>query len=207
MDMRLKPINWKRSSRQWHYWGAIIIAIPILVVILSGLLLQVKKQVEWVQPPTARGTGDVPMLTFAEILAAAQTVPEAEIAGWGDVDRLDVRPGKGIVKVRAENRWEIQVDTQTGAVVHVAYRRSDLIESIHDGSFFSEPVKLWVFLPSAVVLLGLWVTGMYLFALPFSVRWRKRLAQRRQVIPRAVPATAGGPVEALTDRAEPPEQP
>ena len=44
--------------------------------------------------------------TADEILERAKQVPEAEIAGWEDVDRLDVRPARGIVKVRAQNRWE-----------------------------------------------------------------------------------------------------
>ena len=111
---------------------------------------------------------------FDQILTVARTVPEAQIESWADVDRLDVRPGKGMVKVRAENRWEIQIDANTGAVLQVAYRRSDLIESIHDGSFFSEHAKLWVFLPSALVLIGLWITGMVLFFRPYLAKARKR---------------------------------
>jgi hypothetical protein len=61
-----------------------------------------------------------------------------------------------------------------GAILQVAYRRSDLIESIHDGSFFGDCAKHWVFLPSALVLIGLWVTGMVLFFHPYVVKSRKR---------------------------------
>jgi len=70
-----------------------------------------------------------------------------------------------VIKIRSKNRWEIQIDHQTGKVMQVAYRRSDLIESIHDGSFFHDKVKIWVFLPSAIVLLTLWITGVYLFVI------------------------------------------
>ncbi len=94
--------------------------------------------------------------------------------GWKDVDRLDVRPGQGVIKVQCKNRWEVQVDAASGEVLQVEYRRSDLIESLHDGSFFSDPAKLWVFLPCAVVVLGLWVTGVYLFCLPWAVRWSRK---------------------------------
>ena len=151
-----------------------MIALPVLLVIGTGLLLQVKKQVPWVQPPTERGSSMEPQLSFDQILEVARTVPEAEIESWEDVDRLDVRPGKGVVKVRAKNRWEIQVDTATGEVLQAAYRRSDLIESLHDGSFFHEKAKLWVFLPSGLVLLGMWLTGIYLFFLPYYVVQRRR---------------------------------
>jgi uncharacterized iron-regulated membrane protein len=166
-------------NRKLHRWGAILIALPLLAVICTGILLQVKKQVPWVQPPTARGVGGDPAVSFEAILDAARGAGKG-IESWDDVDRLDVRPGKGVVKVRGNNRWEVQVDTATAEVVHVAYRRSDLIESIHDGSWFSDGLKLWLFLPSAVILFVLWFTGIYLWWLPHGVKRRKRRTARGQ---------------------------
>jgi len=61
------------------------------------------------------------------------------------------------------------------------YRRSDLIESLHDGSFFTDTAKLTVFLANGAVLLALWVTGMYLWGLPLVAR---RGARRRRTSPR-----------------------
>ena len=163
--------------RKWHRWGAVLAALPLLVVVASGLLLQLKKQVDWIQPPTRSGTAAAPAVGLDDILAGAVSVEEAGIASWDDVARLDVRPGLGIVKVRAKSRWEVQIDTATGAVLQAAYRRSDFIESLHDGSFFHDNVKLFVFLPAGVLLLGLWATGVYLWWLPHGVRRRKRRAQ------------------------------
>ena len=76
------------------------------------------------------------------MLATSRLQTEAQISDWTDIDRIDLRPGKSVAKVRAKSGWEIQIDTGTGDVLHVAYRRSDLIESIHDGSFFADRVKL-----------------------------------------------------------------
>ena len=117
-----------------------------------------------------------PVVEVAAAYAApsAASVEEAGIEGWDDVDRLDVRPGRGMLKVRAKNRWEVQVDAATGEVLQASYRRSDLIESIHDGSFFADAAKLWVFLPAALILLGLWISGVYLWLLPHLVRRRRR---------------------------------
>jgi hypothetical protein len=36
-------------NRKFHYWAAIVVALPVLVIIGSGLLLQMKKQAAWVQ--------------------------------------------------------------------------------------------------------------------------------------------------------------
>jgi uncharacterized iron-regulated membrane protein len=161
-------------SRKLHRWGAALVAVPFLVVVVTGILLQVKKQAAWVQPPTHTRDGREPTVSFDAVLAAVQSVPEAEVKTWKDVDRVDVRPKDGVAKVTCQNRYEVQVDFRTGEVVQAAYRRSDLIESLHDGSWFHDSAKLGVFLPAAVVVLGLWVTGMYLFALPLWVKWRRK---------------------------------
>lgn len=168
--------NWNWWSRKLHRWGALLTAIPLLIVIVSGLLLQVKKQVAWVQPPSSKGTrpGDAPTADWEAILSACKGVSETSVESWGDIDRIDVRPSKGICKVQVNDRWEIQLDLATAEVLNVAYRRSDVIESLHDGSFFADAAKLWVFLPNGLILLGLWITGAWLWYLPFSKRRVKR---------------------------------
>ncbi|WP_411826418.1 PepSY domain-containing protein [Luteolibacter sp. AS25] len=167
-------IQWKRLNRKVHYWGAMVCALPVLIVIITGIFLLLKKEFSWIQPATMVGAAEVPTLGFGEILERSKDVPEAEISSWEDIKLVDVRPSKGILKVRAENGWEVQLDHTTGEVLQTAYRRSDLIESLHDGTFFHDAAKLWVFLPSAIVLLVLWVTGIYLFCLPLLAKRNRR---------------------------------
>ncbi len=154
--------------------------LPLLLVICTGLLLQLKKQLAWVQPPEQRGTGTVPSIDMSAVLAAARSVVEASVESWDDIDRLDVRPSKGLIKVRAESGYEIQIDAQTGEVLQSAVRRSDFIESLHDGSFFGQFAKLGVFLPAAILLLGLWATGMYLWLLPILAKRNGRKRRSRE---------------------------
>ena len=163
-----------KLTRVSHRWGSIIALLPLMIIIASGIILQLKKVSPYIQPPTQHGAGTSPAIGFELILEVAKTVPEAEIQSWEDVDRLDVRPGEGVVKVRCKNRYEVQIDTETAEILHVAVRRSDLIESIHDGSYFNDHFKLWVFLPAGIVLAMLVITGIYLFLLPYLVR-RKRV--------------------------------
>ena len=70
------------------------------------------------------------------------------------------------MKVRAINHWEIQIDTDTGDILQIEYRRSDIIEALHDGSWFSDATKYWVFLPTGIIVLILWISGVYLFFIP-----------------------------------------
>lgn len=164
-------------NRKIHYWLAAAVAVPAVVVFASGVLLQVKKQVAWVQPPEQRGSGQVPAVSFDAILTAVRGVTEAGVRDWADVDRLDVRPSKGLIKVTCQNGQEVQLDAATGAVLQVAVRRSDWIEAIHDGSWFHPLAKTWIFLPAALGLLTLWATGVWLFALPLWVKWKRRRAK------------------------------
>jgi uncharacterized iron-regulated membrane protein len=175
-------MNWRFWNRKLHRWGALIVSIPFLIVIMTGILLQVKKEVAWIQPPTQKGEAKTPTISFDALLTSAQSAQQANISEWSDIERIDIQPNKGIAKVQASNRWEVQVDLTSGKVLQTAYRRSDLIESLHDGSWFHESAKLGVFLPSAIIVFVLWVTGMYLFFLPILAKRqnaKKRLASRK----------------------------
>jgi uncharacterized iron-regulated membrane protein len=166
--------NYRILNRKLHRWAALAIALPFLIVICTGILLQLKKQIPWVQPHEQRGSEAAPTLTLDRILEIAQRVPEARVQSWSDIERIDIRPDKGLLKVIPKSRWEIQVDLGSGSVLQVAYRRSDLIETLHDGSFFHANVKLFLFLPVGIAVLGLWSTGIYLFVLPFLARRARR---------------------------------
>lgn len=159
--------------RKLHYWGSLVIALPIAVVICTGALLQLKKEIAWIQPVEVKTKAREFAITGDQILEAAKTAPELQVQSWADIARVDIRPDRGLVKVSAVNHWELQLHSATGETLQVAYRRSDLIESIHDGSWFHDAAKLWIFFPSGVLLFGLWLTGMYLFVLPYWVRAKR----------------------------------
>lgn len=170
-------------NRRVHYWTSFVIALPLLAIIATGLLLQLKKQSAWVQPVEQRGTGTVPEVGLDRILEQVMGLPDMGVTGWDDIDRLDVRPAKGLVKVLLVSGYEVQIDLGTGAVLQTAYRRSDLIESLHDGSFFGgDWTKLGLFLPTGVALLLLWLGGMWMWWIPFVAKRRvRRAAQRADV--------------------------
>lgn len=169
-------IKWPKLMRKTHYWGSFLCSIPVIIVLVTGIILLFKKDINWIQPSSEKGGKGAPEITFEKVLESAKTVPESGIEDWKDINRLDVRPSKGIIKIRAKNNWEIQIDQKSGEVLQTAFRRSDIIESIHDGSFFHDSAKFWLFLPSSLVLLFLWFSGVYLFILPFINKKKRRNA-------------------------------
>jgi uncharacterized iron-regulated membrane protein len=173
-------------NRRVHYWMSMAIALPLLLVIVTGIALQLKKQIAWVQPPEQRTEMREPTVAWEQIL---QTVRASDgratrDATWNEVDRIDVRPSKGIAKVLMKDGWELQVDLASGRMLQRAIRRSDWIESLHDGSFFAGDFsKLGIFLPVAFALLGLWGTGLWML-------WQPIAARRRQQARRAATQTS-----------------
>ncbi|MEM0928022.1 MAG: PepSY-associated TM helix domain-containing protein [Pseudomonadota bacterium] len=184
----MKP---QKLIRQIHHWASPLIMLPLGLVVVTGLMLMLKKDVGWIQPPTARGEAPsaMPSQSFEELFIVAQQIDELELRSWDDLARVDVKPDKGVVKFIAANNWEAQIDTSNGDVLQVAYRRSDLIESLHDGSFFAGWTKKGVFLPSGIALFVMWGTGIYLFALPHIRNWQKARKKRAGPVAKRIPKT------------------
>lgn len=170
--------------RKVHYWVSIVAAVPTFIILCSGLLLQVKKDFDWIQPRENRGGEGPPRVSFEQLLAICTGLPEAGVRDWADIQRLELRPDRGLVKVTTAGALEVQIDPADGRVLQVAVRRSDFFESLHDGSWFGGGVKRWIFLPAGLLLVVLWATGIYLFLLP-------QLRRKRTPPMRPAPAQTG----------------
>jgi hypothetical protein len=167
-------MSFSRLNRRVHYWLTPLVLGPILVIVATGLLLHARKDIAWVQPAEQKGTGYEPLLNFNDILLACRALPEAEVQTWKDIARVDVRPAKGILKVTCKNNHEVQLDLASGQVLSVAYRRSDIINAIHEGAFFGSIVKWYLFLPAALALGILSITGFWMFLQPFKAKARRQ---------------------------------
>lgn len=159
------------------------IMIPLLIITVTGVILMFKKQSDWIQPPTQKGVGKTPTVFFEEMLDTLRTVDGAEVASWKDIDRIDVRPSKGVAKVQLDNLLEVQLDLQTGDVLQVMKRRSDVIEDLHVGGYWGDGVKFGVFLLSAVGLLIQLLTGVYIFLKMLNSKLRSRAKKMEKNIP------------------------
>lgn len=73
-------IRWKRLNRKVHYRGALACAIPVLIVIVTGIPFLLRKEISWIQPATMIGQATTPTLPFANIVEVANSVPEASIS-------------------------------------------------------------------------------------------------------------------------------
>lgn len=170
--MKLNKLN-----RLIHNWLSIFVALPLLLIIVSGLFLQLKKDFEWIQPSSVRGeSAGTPTVSHDELLAAATSIPQTAGLKWADFDRIDYKNDRGMVKFMTVDGWEVQVDTTNAAVLSVAERRSDFFEKLHDGSYFGDFAKYYVILPTGIILFILWITGLWMFVYPYI----KKAANRKR---------------------------
>jgi uncharacterized iron-regulated membrane protein len=101
-------------------------------------------------------------------IALRAVAPAGLAAGTpDDIDRMDVRPGDGLVKVRMKDAasTEVTVDLRTGRVLHVGRRGDVFLEKLHSGETFG---KRWVLLSdaAAVALALTLLTGYWLWLAP-----------------------------------------
>ncbi|MEZ5757967.1 MAG: PepSY-associated TM helix domain-containing protein [Emcibacteraceae bacterium] len=180
-------MKFTKLNRTIHNWISIFIALPLLLVIISGLFLQLKKDVDWIQPPSKRGESQAtPIVSHAELLRAATSVEPTKGMEWSDFERIDYKTDRGMVKFISADGWEVQVDTTNGLVLSVMERRSDLLEKIHDGTFFGDWMKYYIILPSAICLFILWITGIYMFIYPFVKRSSNKRNNREKAVSKGV---------------------
>lgn len=149
------------QNRLFHRWIAIIIAFPILFIIITGIFLQVRKPIDWIQPPSMKGSEKYsPTIALEQVLTGVKSVPEMQVNGWSDIKLLDLRPKKGMIKVRNYAELETQVDASNGDILQTAQRRNDFVVKMHDFSAWN--ARLWLGLPIRLGFLALFVTGVYL---------------------------------------------
>ncbi len=169
-------MKYTKLNRTIHNWLSIFVALPLLLVMVSGMFLLLKKDVDWIQPPSVRGESDAtPKISHADMLAAVNAVEQTKGLKWSDFDRIDYKTDRGMVKFMTLDGWEVQVDTTNGKILSVKERRSDFFEKLHDGTYFGEWMKYYILIPSAIFLFTLWITGLYMFIYPYF----KRVSNKR----------------------------
>lgn len=169
-----------RLYRTLHKWIGVPLIIFFLVVGVTSILLAWKKKVELLPPTQKTKVENGTWILPSEMVK----IGEEEMVKIGkdpEVDRLDIRPDKGIAKVTFKTHFtEVQVDGYSGEVLSVSTRHSDWIEKVHDGSIIDfywtgeEGAKLTYSTLTALGLLFLAFSGFYLWYYPKLIRRLKK---------------------------------
>lgn len=165
-----------------HKWAGIILSIVFVSTAITGFMLLIKKKVDWIQPPTQKDeAGEIEdFISSQRLFEIVFEQNHQDFQSLDDIDRVDFRPGKRVFKVRSKhNLAEIQVGAVTGDVLSVSYRPSDLLENIHDGSFFGDWAHNWLMPATAIALLFMVFSGLWLWIHPILRKRRRRKERAR----------------------------
>lgn len=163
-----------------HLWFGVLFTVVLTVISITGILLNHKRGLGLMpdvpHSPTAPLAQSISIDSLARLsLVAAAGMPGLlESAGSDDptraIDRMDVRPRNGFVKIRLRDRasTEFTLDLATGTVLHVGRRGDAFLERLHSGEAFG---SRWVLLSDAgaIGLLVTLVSGYWLWLAP---KWR-----------------------------------
>lgn len=182
-----------RTFRKIHRTTGAILFIFFFVVSISGLLLGWKKHSGgMILPKSYKGISTDPQdwKSLAELHARATIIAREKISPdlSLELERIDVRPDKGMVKfVFVEDYWGLQLDLTTGKLLHIERRRSDFVENIHDGSVLDyifgtdgEYLKLAYTSIMGLSLLTFTITGFWLWFGPKRLRVARELQKQRE---------------------------
>lgn len=171
-----------RWYRKLHRYTGSWLLFFFFCIAVTGLLLGWKKHSSgYILPTTEKGlsTNLADWISLDSLQHIAQQAVKEKLPGYDvTLDRMDVRPDKGTVKISFKDHfYEIQVDGATGKVLAVNLRKSDIIEQLHDGSILdtlfhinSGSIKLGYTTVAGLGLLILSVSGFWLWYNPKRIR-------------------------------------
>jgi len=180
---RKRQAKWLRIFRKVHRATGAALFIFSFFISITGLLLGWKKHSGGIiLPKTYKGTSTdlKKWLSIDSLHTLANTYLLGSVSSGlsTEIDRIDIRKEKGIVKfVYADHLWGLQLDGATGEVLHTERRYSDLIEHIHDGSVLDDylgtgdnQIKVVYTTIMGLALLLFTVTGFWLWYGPKRMR-------------------------------------
>ncbi|MEO1262142.1 MAG: PepSY-associated TM helix domain-containing protein [Bacteroidota bacterium] len=176
-----------RRYRRLHKWLALPLFLFMFIIGATGVLLGWKKQADFT-PPTQRGISDQAdnWISLKAIQSIARQYATDSLGLAPDINRIDVRPGKGVAKILFETHYtELQVDLTTGKIVSHEKRWNDFIEHLHDGTIIDrligndgEQSKITYTTLTSFGLMLLSFSGFWMWWNPKRIRKIKGIANR-----------------------------
>lgn len=161
-----------------HLWFGVIFTVALIVISVTGILLNHKRGLGLMpdvpHEPSADFAGSLALDSLAAIALHSVAKPTEASPTLRDVDRMDVRPRDGFVKVRMRNAasTEVTVDIATGRVLHIGPRGDVFLEKLHSGEAFGSRGVLLGDAAAVVIVITI-ITGYWLWVTPKRRRFRE----------------------------------
>ncbi len=144
------------NIRALHRKLSLYTFIPLGIILVSGIVLQLRNQFEWIQPSLIETKADQSPLLAPQALIQKLNLNEKEI------EQIIYKPSKNNASVRLKSGEEIQLNAQTGDVLKRAIRRTNLLIDIHQGSILGPVGQYGIYLLTGLGMIILYLTGLNL---------------------------------------------
>ncbi len=151
----------KLNLRVWHRWTSIIIALPLCLIVGTGIILLNRNNFEWIQPKSVQA-----LPVVGGIILSHEAVLERYQREGDSIDQIIYRPEKLNLSIRYKSGHETQVHPHTGEILKSAMRRTNFLIELHQGSFFGKNTGFVLFLVIGICLFFLIISGVLIF--PFK---------------------------------------
>lgn len=167
-----------RSAFYLHLWLGVVGTLALFAIAVTGVLLNHKRGLGLMPDISHEPRGEFNTALSLDRLAHAALVaaPPSARGTWkeGDavdislIDRMDVRPRNGYVKVRLRDNasMEMTVDLVSGEVLHVGRRGDVFLEKLHSGEIFGGQPFVLLSDIAAIILVVTLITGYWLWLAP-----------------------------------------
>ena len=167
-----------RTAYYIHLWLGVLVTVALVAISITGILLNHKRGLGLMPEVEHSPTGPFGQAVSLErmALAALEAAPQEARGDWkpgdpvdiGLIDRMDVRPRNGFVKVRLRDKasMEMTVDIASGKVLHVGRRGDVFLEKLHSGEAFGGVSYVILSDIAAVALVITLITGYWLWLVP-----------------------------------------
>lgn len=166
-----------RAAFYIHLWLGVIATVALISISITGILLNHKRGLGLMpdvsHEPSAEFGTSLPLERLAA--AALEAAPQSARDEWkpgdavdvGLIDRMDVRPRNGYVKVRLRDKasMEMTVDIASGRVLHTGRRGDVFVEKLHSGEAFGGAFVILSDIAAMALILTL-ITGYWLWLVP-----------------------------------------
>jgi uncharacterized iron-regulated membrane protein len=158
-----------RGAFYAHLWLGVLFTVVLTAISITGVILNHKRGVglmpDVAHTPDGAFESALPLSRLARIALAA--VPPRDSQDVAFVDRMDVRPGDGFVKVRLRDAasTEVTVDLTTGRILHIGPRGDVFLEKLHSGEIFGGRGVLLSDAGALALVITL-ITGIWLWLVP-----------------------------------------
>ena len=158
-----------RGAFYAHLWLGVVFTVILTAISITGILLNHKRGAGLMPDVPHSPTGPfgeaLPLSRLASIALAA--VAPGDSQDVARVDRMDVRPRDGFVKVRLRDAssTEVTIDIASGRILHIGPRGDVFLEKLHSGEIFGGRGVL-LSDAGAIALVITLITGVWLWLVP-----------------------------------------